>query len=67
MKTRKRYCLFLDEGLIESLQLKHETDSIEAYIERLITADQHGIKPEESIPRKVLTYLRSSLGYPNDN
>lgn len=66
---RKYYTLLLDQSLVDSISLQHETDSIEAYIERLLIQDQQ--KQEQQQPKepnifyKLLTYTRNSLGYPD--
>jgi len=60
---RKQYNLFLDYGLIESIVYRHETDSLDAYVERLIIADQkQQVQRNQNIVEKVLTYAKKSLG-----
>lgn len=68
---RKFYTLLLDQSLVDSISLQHETDSVEAYIERLLIQDQQKQEEqqqqqeERNIFYKLLTYTRNSLGYPD--
>lgn len=58
------YTLLLDESLVKSIELRHETDSIEAHIERLLAEEQKAVtKPSQNILQKLLTYTKNSLGY----
>lgn len=68
---RKYYTLLLDQSLVDSISLQHETDSVEAYIERLLVQDQQKLEEQQqqqeepNIFYKLLTYTRNSLGYPD--
>jgi hypothetical protein len=64
---RKSYNLLLDRSLIESIELTHETDSIEAHIERLLMKEQQKPEPpQQNIFGKLLTYTKKSLGFSDD-